>query len=128
MITSKYGSTSFVNEDIRSVWLHHDMTLEALKQTTQNTNSPLDKKVVTDVYHRYPISIVGDCPQYRTCKLEDNEDVQTMFSITAEYPNLIFVNLYASMDNTRLEHIQSQSHPSDWDVMEKYLDQAMKLE
>lgn len=82
---------------------------------------------MTDVYHRYPISTVGDCN--RVWKLKDDEDVQTKFFITAEYPNLVFVELYANMYNT-----QPQQHPianltySDWEVMEKYLDQAMKLE
>ena len=78
--TTQHGSTLVSNEP-KIVPLNKNMTLDSLKQVIQNKISLPYGKVVKHIHYRYPISFVSDCFYYRACKLQDNDDIITMFSL-----------------------------------------------
>ena len=108
------------------------MSFDALKQAIENMISLPNSKMVKDIYFLLPVSFVGDCGQYRTCMLHNDENVITMFSMYTKISKLTCLELYITISYTPTQtcaHSPPISTSSlNLEGLDEYLDEIMNLD
>ncbi|TKY48782.1 hypothetical protein E2542_SST26204 [Spatholobus suberectus] len=125
-----HEGATFLSEDTRSFRIERGIKLGALKATVQNKVTSRTGKTVTNLNYRCLISIVGDRLNYKASKLHDDADVETMFSIFDQYPNLRCIELLATKENNQVESSSNpqplQDEDPNADIMNKIMEEKFR--